>query len=127
MMRAMLTLAALALSCAAQQTRVFTGVITCTMCKNDHRKMGISPDDLCVRECIKHGAKYALFDGRNLYRLSDQQTPEKFAAQRVRVTGVLYAKTGIIKVERIEPAGPSKPGAKSSGSPRQPEGTGHKH
>lgn len=100
----------------AQKPRTFTGVITCTMCKNDHSAMGITPEDRCVRECIKHGAHYALFDGQNLYRLSDQQTPEKFAAQKVRVTGVLYEKTGIIKVEKIEPLGaaPSSPGRSES-------------
>ncbi len=120
MIRLLLALAALAGSGAAQKAQVFTGVITCTMCKNDHSAMGISPEDRCVRECIKHGAKYALFDGKNLYRLSDQQTPEKFAAQKVRVTGVLFEKTGIIKVDKIEPAGESKPAAKPSQS-------GHRH
>jgi len=53
---------------------------------------------------VKHGAKYALYDGKEVYRLSDQQTPEKFAAKKVKVTGVLYEKTKIIKVERIEAA-----------------------
>lgn len=127
MMRWLLALGALALTGAAQKTQVFTGVITCTMCKNDHSKMGISPDDLCVRECIKHGARYALFDGKNLYRLSDQQTPEKFAAQRVRVTGVLYEKTGIIKVEKIEPAGEAKPGTKPSAGQSKPPASPHRH
>jgi len=96
---------------AAQKPRTFTGVVTCTMCKNDHKAMGITPDDRCVRECIKHGARYALYDGRNLYRLSDQQTPEKFAAQKVRVTGVLYEKTGVIQVQKIEPLGGAPAGA----------------
>jgi hypothetical protein len=36
--------------------------------------------------------------------LSDQETPEKFAAQKVKVTGKLYPKTGVIAVEKIEPA-----------------------
>lgn len=127
MMRLLLVMAALALPGAAQKSQVFTGVITCTMCKNDHSKMGISPDDVCVRECIKHGARYALFDGKNLYRLSDQQTPEKYAAQRVRVTGVLYEKTGIIKVEKIEPAGEAKPATKPSGAQSRPSSPPHKH
>jgi hypothetical protein len=51
-----------------------------------------------------HGSKYALLDGTNLYKLSDQQTPEKFAGQKVKVTGVLYPKTGILKVESITAA-----------------------
>ena len=36
------------------------------------------------------------------YKLSDQQTPEKFAAQKVKVTGTLFEKTGVLKVDKIE-------------------------
>jgi hypothetical protein len=89
---------------AAADTRTFVGVITDTMCGADHEHMGVSPDEKCVRECVKHGAKYALYDGKKVYRLSDQQTPEKFAAKKVKVAGILYEKTGIIKVEKIEAA-----------------------
>jgi hypothetical protein len=88
-------------------TQVFTGVITETMCKKDHKMMGTSlPDAKCVIDCVKADkhVKYALHDGKNVYVLSDQQTPEKFAAQKVRVKGVLYEKTKIIKVESIEAA-----------------------
>ena len=46
----------------------------------------------------------ALHDGSKMYVLSDQQTPEKFAAQKVKVTGTLYPKTRIIKVDKIEAA-----------------------
>lgn len=84
-------------------TRTFTGVITDTMCGADHTHMGVKPDARCVRECVRAGRyKFALWDGRNLYGLSDQQTPDKYAAQKVKVTGVLYEKTGIIKVDKIE-------------------------
>jgi hypothetical protein len=89
---------------AAADARVFVGVITDTMCGADHKHMGVEPDEKCVRECVKHGAKYALYDGKEIYRLSDQQTPEQFAAKKVKVTGVLYEKTKIIKVEKIEAA-----------------------
>jgi hypothetical protein len=92
--------AALLLGAASKQT--FTGVITDTMCGADHKMMRISPDSKCVRECVKAGAKYALFDGKNVYTLSDQQTPEKFAAQKVRVTGTLNQKTNVIAVESIQ-------------------------
>jgi hypothetical protein len=86
--------------------QTFTGVITDSMCANDHKAMNIAPTDKCVRECIKHssGVKYVLFDGKKTYKLSDQQTPEKFAAKRVKVTGTLYEKTGIIAVESIAAA-----------------------
>ena len=56
---------------------------------------------------VKSGSfKYALYDPqtKRMYLLSDQKTPEQFAAQRVKVTGILYPKTGVIKVEKIEPA-----------------------
>jgi hypothetical protein len=88
-------------------SQVFTGVITETMCKKDHGMMGGKlPDAKCVIDCVKadKNVKYALHDGKNIYVLSDQQTPEKFAAQKVRVKGVLYEKTKIIKVESIEAA-----------------------
>jgi len=39
-----------------------------------------------------------------MYTLSDQQTPEEFAARRVRIKGVYYPKTKILKVDSIEAA-----------------------
>jgi hypothetical protein len=45
-----------------------------------------------------------LFDGKNAYTLSDQQAPEKFAAQRVTVVGRLDAKTKTIHVDSIKAA-----------------------
>lgn len=91
---------------AANQTRTFTGVITDDMCGNDHTHMNAGPDPDCVKACVKSSKgkyKYVLSDGRKTYKLSDQATPEKFAAKKVRVTGQLFEKTGIIKVEKIEP------------------------
>ena len=89
---------------AANQTRTFKGVITCTMCKMDHKAMGISPADKCIRECIKHdkNSKYALMAGDAIYVLSDQQTPEKFAGRNVDIRGTLYEKTKILKVDSIQ-------------------------
>lgn len=96
-------LAGTMLVAAANQSKTFTGVITDTMCGDNHAAMKVSPDAKCVRECVKHGSKYALYDGKNVYVLSDQQTPEKFAAQKVKVTGTLYEKTKVLKVDSIEP------------------------
>jgi hypothetical protein len=45
-----------------------------------------------------------LFDGKDVYTLSDQQTPEKFAAQKVTVAGTLDAKTKTIRVQSITAA-----------------------
>ncbi len=98
-----------ALLAAADKPQTFTGVITDSMCGVNHKPMNVSPDDKCVRECVKHGSKYALLVGTNVYVLSDQQTPEKFAAQKVKVTGVLYEKTKILKVAKIEAAAGAVP------------------
>jgi Protein of unknown function (DUF5818) len=45
-----------------------------------------------------------LYDGKDIYTLSDQQAPEKFAGQKVTVVGALDANTKTIKVESITAA-----------------------
>jgi hypothetical protein len=92
---------------AADAPRTYVGIVTDTMCGADHAHMGIKPDAKCVRECVKMPGgkwKYALLVGKEVYTLSDQQTPEKFAAQKVKVVGVLYEKTRILKVVKMEAA-----------------------
>lgn len=89
---------------AAEKAQTFTGIITDTMCGAKHT-MGISPDEKCVRECVKMDPKkwkYALVVGTDVYVLSDQATPEKFAAKKVRVIGSLNEKTKILSVRNIE-------------------------
>ena len=99
-----LAMAAAALLCAAPADK-FTGTITDDMCDKDHATMKMGPDAKCVVECVKTmHAKYALYDGKNLYVLSDQKTPAKFAAKKVTVTGTLDDATKTIKVASIEAA-----------------------
>jgi hypothetical protein len=92
---------------AAPAKQTFTGTITDDMCgKAGHSQMRMGPTDAeCTTACISaHGAAYVLYDGKNVYALSDQRTPEKFAAQRVRVVGTLDAVTRTIQVESIAAA-----------------------
>jgi hypothetical protein len=100
-------LSALALLAAAQKEQAFTGIITDEMCPNGshaHMKMGPTDAD-CTRACIlAHGSRYVLYDGKRAYVLSDQKAPEPFAAQRVRVTGMLDEKTMTIRVASIAAA-----------------------
>ena len=99
-------LAVAALSTAPGQ-QTFTGIITDDMCaKTDHSQMRMGPTDAeCTLACIgAHDANYVLYDGKEVYTLSDQQTPEKFAAQHVRVVGTLDAKARIIQVDSITAA-----------------------
>lgn len=89
---------------APQEKQTFTGVVTDDMCPlGDHGGMRMGPTDAeCTRACItSHGSAYVLFDGKSAYVLSDQKTPEQFAAQKVRVVGTLDAKTKTIRVESI--------------------------
>ncbi len=95
-----LGLAALTLAFAAD---TFTGTITDDMCSNTHADMKMGSDAKCVTECVKTmNAKYALYDGKNTYVLSDQKSPAKFAGQKVTVTGTLNGKT--LKVAHIAAA-----------------------
>jgi len=90
-----------------QGTRTFTGVITDSMCSTaDHAPMRMGPTDAeCTTACIsEHDATYVLYDGKNVYELSDQKTPAKFAAQKVTITGTLDAKRKMIQVASIRAA-----------------------
>lgn len=95
---------AAAVTGTADTPQVFRGIITDSMCAMNHKMMNITPDDKCVRDCIKmdKSVKYVLFDGKTTYKLSDQKTPERFAAKKVKITGKLFEKTGIIQVQKIE-------------------------
>jgi hypothetical protein len=81
----------------------FTGVVTDTMCGAKHTMMKDLPDDKCIRMCVKGSSDYALFDGQNVFKLSDQSKPAKFSAQKVKVTGTLDPKTRTIRITSIEP------------------------
>jgi len=96
------------LACAALSanpaTQTFTGVITDSTCgAAGHASMQMGPTDAeCAIACISvHGATYVLVDGKDVYALSDQRTPEKFAAQKVRIVGALDAGTKTIRVDSI--------------------------
>jgi hypothetical protein len=103
----LISLVAVAGMSAAQGKQTFTGTIADNMCgATGHASMRMGPTDAeCVVACIAaHGAVYVLSDGKNLYTLSDQKTPEQFAAQKVTVVGTLDVKTNTIKVESITAA-----------------------
>ena len=102
-----LSLLAVAAQSAAPDKQTFTGTITDNMCgKAGHSQMRMGPTDAeCTVACISaHGATYVLSNGKNVYTLSDQRTPEKFAARKVRVIGTLDAKTRTIQVDSMTAA-----------------------
>jgi hypothetical protein len=100
----MASLFIIAVLAAAPGKRKFTGTITDSMCATaDHSRMRMGPTDAeCTVACVEaHGALYVLYDGKEVYTLSDQKTPEKFAGKKVTVAGTLDAKTKTIQVDSI--------------------------
>ena len=100
-------LAIASLSAVAQDRQTFTGLITDEMCAGvGHAPMRMGPTDAeCTVACVlSHGTRYVLEVGKDAYILSDQTTPEQFAAKKVRVVGTLDAKTKTIQVASIAAA-----------------------
>ncbi len=106
-----------ALIASAQPPKeTFVGDISDSQCAlNVHSKTGSHQEMLvehtmgntetdCVRTCVRFGGVYVLVSGKKVYKLSDQTTPEKFAAQKVKVVGTLDKKTNTIVVQSMEPA-----------------------
>ena len=58
----------------------------------------------CTLACVKAGSKFVLYNSttKRTYELDNQQKPEEFAGQNVRVVGTYNAKTKTIHVEKIE-------------------------
>ena len=103
----MLSVLGLAAVAAAQSSQTFIGIISDDMCGADgHALMRMGPTDAeCAKACVMaHGAEYAIVIGRNVYILSDQKTPERFAGQKVTVIGTLDAKARTIHVDSIAAA-----------------------
>jgi hypothetical protein len=101
------SLLTIAILYGAPGNRKFTGAITDSMCATaDHSRMKMGPTDAkCTIACIEeHGALYVLYDGKEVYNLSDQRSPEKFAGKKVTVTGTLDTTTKTIHVEAISAA-----------------------
>jgi hypothetical protein len=91
---------------APQSTRTFSGTITDSMCdRADHAQMRMGPTDAeCAVACAEeHDAAFVLYDGKDVYTLSDQQAARKFAARKVTVRGALDANTRRITVSSIAP------------------------
>ena len=90
-----------------QSSRTFIGTITDGMCdRADHSRMRMGPTDAeCAIACAEeHDATFVLYDGTDVYALSDQDSARKFVGRRVKVSGALDAKMKTITVSSITPA-----------------------
>ncbi|MBX9771207.1 MAG: hypothetical protein K2X29_07535 [Candidatus Obscuribacterales bacterium] len=68
-----------------------SGVISDSMCGKDHSGMGdLGKDSVaCTQKCVEQGAKFVLVDEKSgdIYKLSDQKKPAKFAGKGVSIDG----------------------------------------
>ena len=87
--------ALLALSMSASQTTV-TGILTDDMCTRKHMMPG-KPNADCVRECIKHGAKYVVIeDGKVLELAGNQEQIGALAGKIVKLAGQNKGKVFVV-------------------------------
>lgn len=91
----------------AVQPASFTGTVIDADCaRAGHAAMRMGETDAeCAKACvISHDSAFLLEVGPDLYRLSDQKSAERFAAQKVTIVGTLDESTRTIKVDSITPA-----------------------
>jgi hypothetical protein len=97
---------------AAQNETTFTGEINDRACAkaNSHDAMmkrhGSTNEKDCIVACVKAGGKYVLVDSatKAIYLLDDQQKPEAFAGQKVKITGTYDKATETLHIATIQPA-----------------------
>jgi Protein of unknown function (DUF5818) len=68
------------------------------------KNIGTTPAD-CARYCVKYlGGVFVLSVRDKVYKLDNQDLAEKYAGQKVKLTGVLDTQSNIIAVHDIEPS-----------------------
>jgi hypothetical protein len=107
-----LTLAALllvgvTLACPNAKVRTFTGEIQDGTCAGTAEHV----ERECATKCVRSGAKWVLYDPvqQEIYQLSDQETPIRFAARQVTVLGILDKRAKTIHVVKISATSTAPP------------------
>jgi hypothetical protein len=109
-------LALAAINASSQDAKIFHGEISDSQCAfNVHsltrshqemlksKSMGGTPKE-CSLYCIQHlGGNLVLAMKKDVYHLDDQSQAMKFVGQKVKLSGILDAKTQTIHVVKIEP------------------------
>jgi hypothetical protein len=96
---------------APQKNQSFNGEIMDSACAKmgsheammkSHPNMKTAKD--CTLGCVKTGSQYVLYNSatKTVYQLDDQDQPERFAGQKVSVTGSLDAASNTIHVANIK-------------------------
>ena len=101
---------------AGEREQLFKGEISDSQCalnvhslSRSHEEMlkkkniGTTPAQ-CARYCVKYlGGVFVLSVREKVYKLDNQDVAEKYAGQKVRLTGVLDAESNVIAVHDIQP------------------------
>ncbi|MGC1619161.1 MAG: hypothetical protein WA765_11800 [Candidatus Acidiferrum sp.] len=99
---------------AAETT--FAGEIADSQCamgvhslNRSHKEMiemghaGSTAED-CTLYCVHNrGGRYVLLTKHDVFKLDNQEMAEKYAGQKVKLTGTLDSKTNIIQVKTMDP------------------------
>lgn len=98
-----------------EQVRTFRGEIADNQCAlnihsltHSHQEMLKSKSmggdsSSCAQYCVRYlGGSFVLSSKKDVYRLDDQGSVEKFAGKRVKISGTLDGKTKTIHVSKIE-------------------------
>ena len=101
MKRIVVAILASAAPLATANQGLMDGTVTDSMCIDSHKNMKMGSNDRCVRSCVRAGAKYVLWDGRNTYVLRDQDAAAPWAGRKVKVLATLDAKTKEVRVISI--------------------------
>ena len=58
----------------------------------------------CTRYCVhSRGGRYVFLTKHDVFKLDNQEIAEKYAGQKVKLTGILDSKTNIIQIKTMEP------------------------
>jgi len=101
---------------AGEREQIFKGEISDSQCalnvhslSRSHEEMlkkkniGTTPAQ-CARYCVKYlGGVFVLSVKDKVYKLDNQDVAEKYAGQKVKLTGVLDAQSNVIAVHDITP------------------------
>jgi hypothetical protein len=98
-----------------EQVRTFRGEIADNQCAQNIHSLTHSHEEMlksksmggdsgsCAQYCVRYlGGSFVLSSKKEVYRLDDQASAEKFAGKHVKISGTLDAKTKTIHVSKVE-------------------------
>jgi Protein of unknown function (DUF5818) len=102
---------------AGEREQIFKGEISDSQCALNVHSLSRSHEEMlkkknigttsaqCARYCVKYlGGVFVLSVKDKVYKLDNQDVAEKYAGQKVKLTGVLDTQSDVIAVHDITPA-----------------------